>query len=213
MKALAFISIFPLWALFSPVAAQRHVPWTKEDSVAINALVLYPDTIRLEIFEACEYPAVIVTVADMQKSSSASFAGMLSGYSKKEQEDIWNLSRYPGLISKLAKSDTKSDAEINALLADYPADIHDNALKYARNNHAVLSKIDSLEANTNQEFEQTISYYPSDVQQTFRSLLKYPEILSLLNEHLSLTVRVGDHYKRDPQWVLHKADSNYMAQV
>jgi hypothetical protein len=51
------------------------------------------------------------------------------------------------------------------------------------------------------------------VQKTFTDLLQLPEVMSLLNDHLSLTVRVGDHYKRDPQWVMHKSDSNAAAQA
>ena len=37
--------------------------------------------------------------------------------------------------------------------------------------------------------------------------------MNLLNDHLSLAVRVGDKYKRDPQWVMHKSDSNAAAQA
>ena len=33
---------------------------SKEDSAAINALVLYPDTVRLSILEAAKYPEAIV---------------------------------------------------------------------------------------------------------------------------------------------------------
>ena len=69
----------------------------KEDSAALNALVMYPDTIRLHIFEACEYPSAIVSIASLQKTSSDEFVTLIGSYSKNEQEDFWNLSRYPGL--------------------------------------------------------------------------------------------------------------------
>jgi len=188
-----------------------HTPWTKEDSAAINALALYPDSIRLLIFQACEYPAIIVNVASLQRNSSTAFADAIGGYPKAEQEDIWNLSRYPGLISKLAANN--SDDQLTGILATYPSDIHDIGLKYAKNNQADLKKVDSIESQANTQFDQFISAYPADVQQTFRTLLQYPEIMSLLNDHLSLSVRVGDHYKRDPQRVIHKADSNHDVQV
>jgi hypothetical protein len=191
--------------------ASTHVPWTKEDSAAINALVLYPDSVRLQIFQACEYPAIIVNVASLQKNTSTAFANAISGYSREEQEDIWNLSRYPGLIDKLANN--TSDDQLNATLADYPNDIHDVATKYGKNYQGLLKTVDSIQNSANTQFDQYISYYPADVQQTFRNLLQYPEILSLLNEHLSLAVRVGDHYKRDPQRVIHKADSNAVVQA
>jgi len=212
MKTLFLsLSIVLSSSLFAQQPVSSHVPWTKEDSAAINALVLYPDSIRLEIFQACEYPAIIVNVASLQKNTSAAFADAINGYPRTEQEDIWNLSRYPGLIDKLANS--ASDNELNTILADYPTDIHDSAMNYAKNHQDDLKKVDAIQTSANSQFDQLISSYPADVQRTFRDLLQYPEIMSLLNDHLSLTVRVGDHYKRDPERVIRKADSNNLVQV
>ena len=66
-----------------------HKPWSKEDSAAINALVMYPDTIRLDIFTACEYPGAIVNIASLQKNSASEFQDLIKNYSKDEQEDFW----------------------------------------------------------------------------------------------------------------------------
>lgn len=184
-----------------------HVPWTKEDSAAINALALYPDSVRMEIFTGCEYPAVIVNVASLQKNSSADFADLVGSYDKTKQEDVWNLTRYPNLISRLVDGGKKSKEDIETILKDYPADIHDVALKYGRDDYDLLKKVDDLQNQTNQQFNDIISSYPANVQKTFNDLLQMPEVISLLNDHLSLSVRVGDHYKRDPQWVMHKSDS------
>jgi hypothetical protein len=217
MKTLIALNIMLLGLIGSPSFADNidgtHVPMTKEDSSAIDALVLYPDSVRLDIFKACEYPAVIVNVASIQKNSSATFAEMVSGYTKEEQEDIWNMSRYPGLITELAHANGTSDNTLNAIAANYPEDIRATAVKYGKSDQALLIRIDSLQTSTNTQFNQSISYYPADVQATFQRLLQYPEVLNLLNDHLSLTVRVGDHYKRDPQYVIHKADSNAAAQA
>jgi hypothetical protein len=125
MKTKISKLVMPLIITFFSVAAyaqqqpvSTHVPWTKQDSAAINALVLYPDSVRMMIFEACEYPAVIVNIAQLQKNSSSDFQDLVNSYSKQEQEDIWNLSRYPDLISKLAQGGKKSPDEINAILAN-----------------------------------------------------------------------------------------------
>lgn len=184
-----------------------HVPWTKEDSAAINALALYPDSVRMEIFTACEYPAIIVNVASLQQNSSSAFADLVSSYDKTKQEDVWNLSRYPNLISRLVDGGKKSKDDIETILKDYPADIHDVALKYGRDDYDLLKKVDDLQNQTNEQFNDIISSYPADVQKTFNDLLQLPEVMSLLNDHLSLAVRVGDKYKRNPQWVMHKSDS------
>jgi len=186
---------------------QRPKHLMREDSVAVNALVMYPDTIRLHIFQACEYPAAIVSIASLQKNSSADFDSLISGYSKDEQEDFWNLSRYPSLISALAQGGRKSADQINAMLAEYPADVHEIALKYGTEYYDQIQQMDAILSQTDAQFEQIISDYPPETQDALRDIIQYPEIISLLNDHLDLTVRVGDRFRRNPQRVIHKADS------
>jgi hypothetical protein len=209
MKKIINIAILLSIAVTGVKAQQvsSHVPWTKEDSAAINALALYPDSIRMQIFQACEYPVIIVNVASLQKNSSTAFASLVSSFPQNKQEDIWNLTRYPNLISQLVQGGQKSKADIETILAAYPAEIHDVALNYATNDYDLLKSVDDLQNQTNQQFQQLISSYPPDVQKVFTNLLQLPEVLSLLNDHLSLTVRVGDHFKRDPQRVIRKSDS------
>ena len=200
-------------ATLSAFAQQQSTTHTSEDSAAINALVMYPDTIRMEIFEACEYPGAIVNIASLQKNSSTDFANLVGNYSKSEQEDLWNLGRYPDLISKLVQGGEKSKEQIDAILTSYPEDIHKTAMKYGKNHYDVLQKMDDLQAKTNAQFAQIISEYPPSTQDVFRDLINHPEIINLLNDHLSLTVRVGDHFRRDPKRVLHRADSMNVAET
>ncbi len=214
MKKKLLMSLFfctVICAANSVVFAQDQTPRPKhllrEDSAAVNALVLYPDTIRLDIFEACEFPASIVSIATLQKNTSSDFANLVSSYSKEEQEDFWNLSRYSDLVSRLAQGGPKSQAQINDILADYPDDIRDAALRQGINHYDVLQKMDALQSNTNAQFEQILTDYPPVTQGALRDLIRYPEIINLLNDHLSLAVRVGDHYRRNPQRVINWADS------
>ncbi len=181
--------------------------YTKEDSAAFNALVLYPDTIRLDIFEACQYPAAIVNIASIQKNSGNEFARIVSSYSKDGQEELWNLGRYPDLISKLVQGGVKSEQEINAIVSGYPDETRKSALKYGRNDFEVLQKIDNLQRESSAQFEQTIADYPQITKDAYRELIGFPEIMNLLNDHLNFAVRVGDRYRRDPQRVIHRMDS------
>ena len=215
MKTLIY-SAFLFCITISGAKAQQvtsHVPWTKEDSAAINALALYPDSVRMEIFTACEYPAIIVDVASLQKNSNAAFADLLSSYPRTTQEDVYNLSRYPNLITQIVNGGQKSKEDMETLLAVYPSEIHDKGLKYGMEQFDLLSKINDLQMQVNRQFQTLISTYPQDVQKVFTDMLQMPEVMALLNDHLSLTVRVGDHYKRDPQYVMHKSDSNALVQA
>jgi len=186
---------------------------TKEDSAAFKALVMYPDTIRLYIFQACEYPGAVVSIASLQTNSSTGFTDAISSFTKTEQEDFWNLGRYPGLISELAQGGMKSKEEIEKILVNYPAEIHETALKYGLGYYETLKKIDDLQTSTNTQFAQILSDYPLVTQKALKTLTQYPEIISLLNDHLSLTVRVGDHFRRDSLGVIHRMDSLNLAEI
>jgi len=189
--------------------SQKHM--MREDSAAVNALVMYPDTIRLDIFEACEYPSAIVSIASLQKNSSAQFDSLIGNYSKTEQENFWNLSRYPGLISRLAQEGERSVSRIIIILKDYPAEIHETALEYGTKYFDALQKMDGIQTETDAQFDQILADYPQVTQKALRDLIQFPEVINLLNDHLGLTVRVGDRYRLDPQGVIHKADSLNLA--
>ena len=189
--------------------AQKHM--MKEDSAAVNALVMYPDTIRVDIFEACKYPSAIVSIATLQKNSSADFVTLISGYTAVEQEDCWNLSRYPGLITRLAQEGKRSIDDIIAILKDYPDEIRETAMWYGTKQYDLIKKMDALQTKTDGQFDQTLADYPSVTQDALRELVLFPEIISLLNDHLGLTVRVGDNYRRDPNGLIHQADSINLA--
>jgi hypothetical protein len=73
--------------------------------------------------------------------------------------------------------------------------------------------MNDLQNNTNAQFEQILMDYPAATQNALRDLVQYPEIISLLNDHLSLTVRVGDHYRRNPARVVGWADSLNLVEV
>jgi len=197
----------PIAAALSQTESAPPKHLMREDSAAVNALVMYPDTIRLHIFQASEYPAAIVSIATLQKNTSSDFADLVSGFPKDQQEDFWNLSRYPDLVARLAEGDTKSSDETEQILAGFPAEIHDAGLRAEQDHHDILVKMSELSQKTDDQFAQIISDYPEETQTALRDIIQYPEIISLLNDHLSLTVRVGDRFRRNPERVIHRADS------
>ncbi len=195
----------------SAAPTSKHV--MKEDSAAINALAMYPANIRTDIFEAAEYPAAIVNIASLQKTTSSQFANLVGDYSKEEQEDLWNLSRYPDLIGYMTHTGRKSKDELTAYLATYPEDIRENAIRHERSHFQILKQMDDIQTQTNLQFEQIIADYPRGTQDALRTLIQYPEIINLLNDHLNMTVRVGDHYRRDPQGVTSWLDGISLAEA
>ena len=217
MKATIGVILALITVAAATAAAQdqtaTHKHLMKEDSAAFNALIMYPDTIRLDIFEASQYPSSIVSIASLQKNSSQEFVELIGGYTKDEQEDFWNLSRYPGLISRLAREGDQSVEKIIAILKDYPAEIRQTGMEYGTNHYDVLRKMDAIQTKTDSAFDEILADYPSETQEALKELVQFPEIINLLNDHLGLTVRVGDRYRRNPQGVIHKADSLNLAEI
>ena len=101
----------------------------KKNQEAVDAIAMYPTETRKIIFEATEYPEIIAKLNAMQKNSQDAFEKLISSFSKDEQEKIWNLTRYDGLISDLAANHNKSENEINNILVNYPEEIHKTALE------------------------------------------------------------------------------------
>ena len=172
-----------------------------EDHASIEAISLYPEQIRIAILEASTHPELIVKVAVLQQSSSAEFQEIVSELDRDDQEAIWDLTRFPGLIEALVEGDIKTKREIGKILADYPAEIHDTALKYGRTEYDVLVDVSDLNAATDEWFEALIESYPRKTQESYRRLIYHPEIMELLKEDMALTVLLGDAYERDPESV------------
>lgn len=179
----------------------------KKNQEAVDAIAMYPRETRKIIFEATEYPEVIAKLNAMQKNSQDAFENLIASFSKEEQEKMWNLTRYDGLISDLVTNHNKSEFEINNILVNYPEEIHQTALEELKDNYNILVKIDVMNKNYNSDFELLLSGYQPEVKSAFRDMIKMPEVLDLLFDNMQYTVVVGDYYKKNPERVLHKTDS------
>jgi hypothetical protein len=173
----------------------------------VDAIAMYPTETRKIIFEATEYPELIVKLNSMQKSSQDAFESLISSFSKDEQEKLWNLTRYDGLISDLVADHKKSVDEINNILVNYPEEIHKTALDEQQNNYDLLVQIDKMNKGYNSDFGLLLSGYSPEVASVFGEMIKMPDVLNMLFDNMQYTVVVGDYYKKNPERILHKTDS------
>lgn len=180
---------------------------SSEDTTALHALVLYPEDVRTAIYEASAYPEVIIKAHSLQKNTSESFNSLISEFSREEQEELWDLARYPGLIRKLTEGGRKSNRNIKDILQDYPAEIHETAQNYGRNYYATLEKMNQLNTQADRTFNEILSSYPQSVQNAYHELIQYPEVLTILNDNMKMTVIVGDLYRTNPEFVKQHMDS------
>ncbi len=178
-----------------------------DNQAALDAIALYPTDTRKDILEASKYPEIVVRLNAMQKQSRDLFTEMLAPYSHEEQEKIWNLTRYPALISELAYDHRKSEAEIADILVRYPEDIHRTAQEEAIVNYTLLVQIDRSNADYLANLDRTLQSYPRVTGSAYRDLIKQPDVLSTLYDNMQMTVVLGDIYKTDPQYALYETDS------
>ena len=179
----------------------------EEERAAVEALVLYPEDVRLAILEASKYPEVLIKMEGIQQRTSEDFAVLLESYSKDVQQDIWDVARYPDLISRLVLEGDRSPGKIRVILQNYPDVIHQRALKVGVDYYNLLEKVDALQYSSDLAFRGLISTYPPETQDALRTLTDLPEVLTILTDNIRLTILVGDMYQKDPDWLWRKADS------
>jgi hypothetical protein len=175
----------------------------QDDKASIEALVLYPENIRNDILQASLYPELVVRIGEMQRLTSQQFSDLLSNYSREDQQSLWELARFPALVSHIADRGGLKEEDLKA----FPEDIH-NVARWADNaQRPTVIRMNELYAASESAFAALLRTYPDPAQRAYRNLVTVPEVMSILSESLKMTVLVGDMYRRDPAWVIHKLDS------
>ncbi len=176
------------------------------DTSDLRLLVAYPADVRQNILKTCTHPEAVVRLSDIQKNSAEKFRKAIHNFSKGDQTRIWNLTRYDQLISKLITTKGKTK-RIASVLSNYPKEIHADAQWIATEQKEVLSQIESISNAFNLSFNEQQKNYSPESQQALTALLKTPEVISLLNDNMRLTVNLSDLYKKDPITLQQQFDS------
>ncbi|MFI5204591.1 MAG: hypothetical protein ACHQF2_08865, partial [Flavobacteriales bacterium] len=179
----------------------------KEDSVAVTALALYPQNLRTQMLEACLYPESLVRIESLQKNTAENFKNILTSYSKDEQQKIWDLVRYPGLVLKISTGEKKTTAQLETIAAEYPSEMRETILHCGQQHYDLVVRIHSLLMSNEKAFETIIKEYPEKTKIALRELVKYPEAVNILTTNMRMSVLAGDIYKKQPLLIQHKLDS------
>ncbi len=184
-----------------------------EDSADVSLIAAYPAKVRSAVFEVCTQPQGIATIANVQKESQAKFRSLLSSYSKDEQQKIWNLTRYSGLISKLVNATQLSKQELEDLLKDYPKEVQETGINYALHHFELLKTIAGLDTRFTLLFKDAIKTYSPVSQTAFSELLGTPELISMLNNNMRMAVNLGVIYQKNPDYVKEQFDAINLQQA
>ncbi len=210
MKVFAVLLPVMLWSctcIFGQDDKKLFQEMTAENQEVVGALVLYPESVRSTIFQACQYPEILVKLDLIRKKSQGQFQALLEGYSQKKQKAFYDLSRYPELIDQLVAEGPLSKDQIRDQVQSYPKEIQNLAVRYGKNNFNLLNEIHNQRKEVEAAFVAIMSTEDSEVQNIFKSLVAEPDVLSILTDNIKMAVLVGDLYENDPHWLIHYADS------
>lgn len=214
MSRLHFFWLIALLGVGRPVFAQTDKALLRdlaeENKKSVDALVLYPQDARLAILEATKYPEMVVKMQSMQQKTAAAFRTLIEDFPRATQAVFYDLTRYSGLIDNLAAQRERPEA-VWSLLQVLPEEKRDEAYEVALGQIPTLVRISELNRTAADAFAALLAPYPASVRQAFQQLADLPEVLEILNEDLRFTILVGDTYRADPAWVLHKMDSLSLA--
>ena len=203
---LGIYFLFPL-TVFTQVEVPLFDGWDDADKTAIEALVMYPQDTRTAILEAAQHPELLIKIEALQKETSEEFQALIAPLNQDQQTAIYDLARYPGLISRLALAEEIGARTIEDILEDYPEVIHARAQQAYRDHGALLMEIDQFHLSADHQFNILIATYPSDAREAYHNLIELPEVLSLLTDNIRMTILVADLYQKDPVRLNRQMDS------
>ena len=178
-----------------------------KDSSSIPVLFSYGDSVRNAILIVSTYPQGLVKLEEVQKKSSDSFRSIISKYNRTKQKQLWEMTRYPELITLVVQNSTKSNDELKELLKNYPDDVRKSAIDFAKKDRSIFVDIDNIRKEFELKYTDVVKDFPEEVKKSFQGLLQKPELIVILSEDIKTTIALGDVYKSNPKLVKHAADS------
>jgi hypothetical protein len=178
-----------------------------EDLEVAEEIASYPAEERHAALVAAGHPEDLLAVQQIQTGSADAFADLVDGFPREDQEQIWDLVRYPGLVADLARGGAKSDAELERIAGRYPEEIRDAIRREGRQRYATWVEIYALDLEAEQEFSRVIARHPADVRSAFQRLRGRPDLLSALVENVGVATRIGAAYREDPTRVEARFDT------
>lgn len=169
------------------------------DKSILSSIAPYNADVRENILIASQHPEILTKLAEIHDQASQRFQETVRNFSQKKQKWFYNVSRYPDLMHTLATEPKGSSKEkIEGFVKTNDADLKEAAWKLYRQEHNDLVLIDTMNQNAERAFESLIGSLNESTQNAFYKLLDSPDVLSLLNEHMDLTERLGQKFQESP---------------
>ena len=113
---------------------------------------------------------------------------------KKQQEQIWDIVREPGLLDELATENRPSRSELDAIVKRHPDSLAPAIRAFGSERHDLLVEIADVHQRASDRFDAAVSDLDADTQQAFRDLVDQFDRRHMLEEQHALNA-VADAVK------------------
>lgn len=196
---LAMLAVSPPQAAHALKAPPGLGELEEADRKALETIAGHDAELRDSVLKASLHPDVLVETQRIQEQSSASFSDRISRLDKKQQEQIWEIVREPGLLDELATENRPSRSELDAIVARHPASLAPAIRTFGSQRHDLLVDVAEVHRRASDRFDAAVEDLDAESQQAFRDLVDQPELLSVLVRRVNLVVRLGDSYRKNPR--------------
>jgi hypothetical protein len=180
----------------------------EEEQSTIAAIALYPQKERTALLEASLHPEILVRMENIRQNTEDQFREKVKMLPEEDQKKIYNLVRYPDLMTKICDSNSRmSNQEMKEVLQAYPEEIREDAMDINQKYFDQLKEIQHMYTQADDAFHAMLAAYPESVRASYYELLNLPAVVSVLTENMSLTVLLGDIYSKHPEQLTKELDS------
>jgi hypothetical protein len=169
------------------------------DRKALETIAGHSEPLRDAVLEASLHLDALVETQRIQEQSSASFQERIGKLDKKEQEQIWEIVREPGLLDELATEERPSRSDLDEIAERHPEELAPAIRSVGAKHHDLLVDVAQTHRRASERFDVAISDLDPKAQQAFRDLVEQPELLSVLVRRVNLVVKLGDSYRKNPR--------------
>jgi hypothetical protein len=170
----------------------------EDDQKALETIADNDEHLRDAVLKASLHVDALVETQRIQERSSASFQDRISKLDKKQQEQIWEIVREPGLLDELTADGRPGSAQLDEIAERHPESLSPAIHDFGTKQHDLLVDVADIHSQARSRFDVAISKLDADSQQAFRDLVDHPELLSVLVHRVNVVVRLGDSYRKNP---------------
>jgi hypothetical protein len=195
----ALVTMAPLHSAHALKVPVQLGELEEADRKALETIAGHDEKLRDSVLAASLHVDALVETQRIQEQSSASFQERIGNLDKKQQEQMWEIVREPGLLDELATENRPSRSELDAIAARHPESLRTAIRTFGSERHDLLVDVAQIHRRASDRFDAAVSDLDAETQQAFRDLVDQPELLTVLVHRVNLVVRLGDSYRKNPR--------------